>query len=377
MMDDVVMSNTLLRTLNHKRVFRLLYNEGSLTQADIKEKSGLSGPTVAQCIQSFRQSGVFIDGEELASSGGRKPRMIAFNYDYRYSVGLEIRKHHVDICILNLKGDVIYFESFRLNFELNEEYLDSVNTLVEKVIKEHVDREMVLGIGIAFPGEVSLDRQMITRSTLLNIRQSVSLASIQKHFDLPLILEYGPNAAAFGSTFINDNQNDLIYIVITNDGLGGSVIYDNKIYRGKNGKAAAFGHFAIRSNKDNSIQSWSYLCAITTLTQDEDGDYKSFFKDIDTNKEKQNRLNDYLTYMAQGIASVKHAYDADIVIGGKIVPYLQPYLNQIKEYVFEFKSIDENDNFNISLDAHTSSPMAYGAALMIISQYFDKEEEQI
>lgn len=115
-------SNMSVRRINRVRVLKLLFHSGSLTQMEIKNQLGLSGPTVTQALQFFTDLGLLREGDEMPSSGGRKPRLIEFCYDAFYSVGVEIRHHHVDIQVINLRGNVVVGKVYRLVFENTVDY---------------------------------------------------------------------------------------------------------------------------------------------------------------------------------------------------------------------------------------------------------------
>ena len=71
-------SNASVRIINRGRVLRLLFQEGSMTQLEIKNRLNLSGPTVTQILQFFKEAGLLREGDEIPSSGGRKPRPFEF-----------------------------------------------------------------------------------------------------------------------------------------------------------------------------------------------------------------------------------------------------------------------------------------------------------
>ena len=372
---DINLGNTSsLRLLNLYKVVSLLYQAGSMTQAQIKTESGLSGPTVIQCIQHFKEKGAFYEGKALASSGGRKPTLICFDYNYRYAVGVEIRRHHVDISIMNLKGECIATRTERLIFEQSREHLQAIGRIIDELIAQNVDPKKVLGIMVAFPGEVSLDRSEITRSTIFGMH-SVNLDRFKKEFRYPIMIENGANAAGFGAVFKDKNLADTVYIVVTDNGIAGSVVINKKVYRGNSGKAGAFGHIQLDSNgrqcSCGQKGCWSVCCSVASLTGDEDTNLKDFFARVDNHDEEAvNALDQYIKYMAQGIACAHLAFDTDVMIGGKIVPYLEKYQDQLRKAVFEY-SVLKDESFNINLDLTSNSPMSEGAALMIVADYME------
>lgn len=363
-----------LRLLNLSRILNLVYSAGSLTQAKIKERSNLSGPTVIQCIQYYKEKGIFYEGKALASSGGRKPTLICFNYNYRYAVGVEIRRHHIDVSIINLKGECIAFKTEKIVFEQSNEYVKKISNLVDKMIEENIESDKVLGISIAFPGEISLDGNEITRATIFGMH-NVKLKNFKKGFKYPVEVEYGPNAAGFGAVFKDKELTDVVYVVVTDNGIAGSVVINKKLYRGKSGKAAAFGHIQLDPNGKlcscGRKGCFTALCSTAVLTDDEEITLKDFFDKVENgDKKARATLDTYLDNMAQGLADVHLAFDSDVIIGGKIVPYLEKYKEELEERVFDYPVLKDED-FDIRFDVSSSSPMSEGAAIMRIANYLE------
>ncbi len=363
---------TSLKKINMQKIFTLLYEEGSLSQTDIRKMSGLSGPTVSACLQYFKKNEVFIDGVVLASSGGRKPREIAFNYDLRYAIGVEIGMNHADVRILNMKGDLISRNRFRLRFRHDDAYWQQLAGKVEEEISTHIDRQRVLGVGIAFPGEVSLDGQSIKRATIFGLRD-IKVADIQKNFALPIKVEYGPNAAGFGLAYRHPDIRACVYLVITNNGVAGALIHDRQILRGKSGEAGAFGHIMLDEPGKQcfygSDSTWSNFCAVSQLTQQEDPDLPAFFQALDNGDVTAARAwKDYVKYMARGLSIVKLSFDTDIIIAGHIAPYLQEHYDELREAVSQFPAF-RDEQVDLVIDTSSSSPMAEGAAMLLISEY--------
>lgn len=363
-----------LRLLNLSRILNLVYSAGSLTQAKIKERSNLSGPTVIQCIQYYKEKGIFYEGKALASSGGRKPTLICFNYNYRYAVGVEIRRHHIDVSIINLKGECIAFKTEKIVFEQSNDYVRKISNLVDKMIEENIESDKVLGISIAFPGEISLDGNEITRATIFDMH-NVKLKNFKKGFKYPVEVEYGPNAAGFGAVFKDKELTDAVYVVVTDNGIAGSVVINKKLYRGKSGKAAAFGHIQLDPNGKlcscGRKGCFSALCSTASLTNNEEITIKEFFEKVDNGDAKaKETLDIYLDNMAQGLADVHLAFDSDIIIGGKIVPYLEKYKKELEGRVFDYPVLKDED-FDIRFDFSSSSPMSEGAAIMRIANYLE------
>lgn len=375
---EQAVSNMSVRRINRVRVLKLLFRAGSLTQMDIKNQLGLSGPTVTQALQFFTGLGLLREGDEMPSSGGRRPRLIEFCYDAFYSAGVEIRHHHVDIQVIDLRGTVVVEKVYRLVFENTAEYWRQVNALIKQTVAAAPVTRPLLGVGIAFPGEISVSKNMVSRSTVLACR-NIPLNIARENVENVLSVEYGASAAGFGVVWREPSLQNAVYIVVTNSGVAGSVIVDNRIYRGTSNKPGAFGHIVLDPNGlpcfCGGRGCWSAYCSLRNLTQSEEPDLEQFFRELQAgSREHIRRWEDYLNRFAQALANISLSFDTGIVIGGKLAPWLEPYMEDLKRRVADYPVLSEEE-LSIRTDTASLSPIAEGVALTLVSSFLDDNLE--
>lgn len=375
---EQAVSNMSVRRINRVRVLKLLFRAGSLTQMDIKNQLGLSGPTVTQALQFFTGLGLLREGDEMPSSGGRRPRLIEFRYDAFYSAGVEIRHHHVDIQVIDLRGTVVVGKVYRLVFENTVEYWQRVNALIKQTVAAAPVPRPLLGVGIAFPGEISVSKNMVSRSTVLACR-NIPLNIARENVENVLSVEYGASAAGFGVVWREPSLQNAVYIVVTNSGVAGSVIVDNRIYRGTSNKPGAFGHIVLDPNGlpcfCGGRGCWSAYCSLRNLTQSEEPDLERFFTELRAGSQAHiRRWEDYLNRFAQALANISLSFDTGIVIGGKLAPWLEPYMEDLKRRVADYPVLSEEE-LSIRTDTASLSPIAEGVALTLVSSFLDDNLE--
>lgn len=371
-------NNMSVRVINRVRVLQLLFEEGSMTQLDIKNRLRLSGPTVTQTLQFFREAGLFKEGEEIESSGGRKPHPVEFCYDAFHVAGVEIRRHHVDIRIIDLKGNLAVGKVLRLDFENTASYWQEVNRRVHELQSSCKKIRRMLGVGIAFPGEISPAGDTVSRSTVLGVK-NLPLNLIEENFDYLVHVEYGANAAGFGTVWRTPKLQNAVYIIVTDNGVAGSVILDDKIYHGQSGRPGAFGHIVLNPDGKQCFCGgrgcWSAYCSLANLTGKEDPDLQTFFQALKAGDPSCcARWKEYLDHFAQALANIRLSFDTDIIIGGKLAPYLEPWVEELKRLVSEYPALAE-DPLEVRLDTESESPMADGAALMLVASFLNNTLE--
>lgn len=106
----------------------------------------------------------------------------------------------------------------------------------------------IRGIGIGSPGAINWERTTVTRPPNLPGWESVNLTSLLREQlgDVAVILENDANVAGLGSAFHGAGRSVDSFIMVTlGTGVGGAIIYNNKIFRGSTGGAAEIGHMTI------------------------------------------------------------------------------------------------------------------------------------
>lgn len=104
------------------------------------------------------------------------------------------------------------------------------------------------GIGIGSPGAIDWERTTVSQPPNLPGWQTVNMkAALQDAFGaVPVVVENDANVAGLGSAYYGAGQPHDSFVMITlGTGVGGAIIYQNKIFRGSTGAAGEIGHMTI------------------------------------------------------------------------------------------------------------------------------------
>ena len=107
----------------------------------------------------------------------------------------------------------------------------------------------VAGVGIGAPGAVNWERTTVNNPPNLDGWDVVNLSQALKvrlGTDIPIIVENDANVAGLGSAHYGAGiPYDSFILVTLGTGVGGVIIYQNKIFRGSTGGAGEIGHMTI------------------------------------------------------------------------------------------------------------------------------------
>lgn len=129
-----------------------------------------------------------------------------------------------------------------------EAVLDAIAALVAHLADE-LDRP-ISGVGIGSPGTINWARTTVGHPPNLPGWTSINVVdAIRERLDRPhllVIVENDANVAGLGSAFFGAGRDFDSFIMVTlGTGVGGAIIYRNRIFRGTTGGAGEIGHMTI------------------------------------------------------------------------------------------------------------------------------------
>src|SRR5258708_32471829 len=90
-----------IRSRHRRLVLDLLRENGSLSQADIARKTGLSRTTISTLVSELRAMGLIVEAAperaRATAQGGRPPTMIAIDNSAGAAVGIAFGRRHVRV----------------------------------------------------------------------------------------------------------------------------------------------------------------------------------------------------------------------------------------------------------------------------------------
>lgn len=370
---------------NKKRIIKLLSKERELTKLDISRKLDISVPTVTTIVGELIEDGIVLEAGMATSTGGRKPVIIKFLPDSRYSIGVDLGKDFVRAVLTNLDSKIIEDRRKEL-FSINEtEVLENIKKLLEELLKDYCGlHDKILGIGFSLPGTVNekdLKLEVATNFKLKNI----SFNNFSEVFNLPIYLENEANAGALAESQLGSAKelNNLIYVSVT-EGIGAGIIINHDMYKGKGMRAGEVGHMTINKNgrlcncgKKGCWETYASISAvINDYNKDTDiriGTFEELIEKYKDNEEKAvNIIEQYIKDLSEGIQNLIFIFNPDyIIIGGDISNFSHVFQEKITSRIFEKNEFYSEGDVNIIFSLLGKDSNILGAALIPILENFN------
>lgn len=220
--------------------------------------------------------------------------------------------------IINEKGEILTeVEKHHTPKTFNE-----IKALFEEIISKY-EKEVDV-IAFATCGAVNNSNDGILGSTG-NIAKEYPTMDFKSLSKKPVFVENDANAAAWAEHVIGSSKGMPYSVMLTlGTGVGGGIILDNKLYKGKNGAAGEM-HFKMRTDKHRKCTCGSYDCfeayasgtGLKKTAEEISGDPDITTYDVIENKDRpmmKKILEKWQNDILEGIIGLANIFDPDVVV---------------------------------------------------------------
>ncbi len=238
----------LVRRLNTALILEHLRKAGRLSRAALSASTGLNRSTVSSIISELLEASLVRETDEQASTGGRPGLLVEINPAGGAAIGVELGVDVLSVILTDFVAGVLWRERIASDpTEAQAVILERVESLVQQAIDLAANEGLKLrGIGLGVPGLVDLHEGRLIFAPNLHWHDVPLRARWMQKFAVPVFVENEANAAALGEYYFGNTHtaHHLIYLS-ANVGLGGGIIIDGRLFRGKGGYGGEIGHMMI------------------------------------------------------------------------------------------------------------------------------------
>ncbi len=366
------------RRLTRNRMYRYIYDaESPVSKQSIATVLGYSLPTVHQNIAELLEAGLIMPGEMLKSTGGRPAIGYIANSALKTAIGISLTDNHISLLASDLKRNELGYKRIR-RVSKNPDFGEEVKAALLDFMQENqLDEKKLLGVGITVPGIIDHETDRIVLSPTLNSK-NFSLKPVIEAIPYPVFIENDSTSGGLAewlSLPMKERRRNFIYLFLEN-GIGGAIFIDGKPYGGINNRSAEFGHMTIvpdgRSCSCGKKGCLEAYCGGFRFSRDIGVSAEEFFEGLrGGNQEYEALWEDVLCHLAIAINNLRMAYDCDIILGGFVCSYLEPYMEHLKELVTKRNTFEEPADY-VKLGKYPNRAGMMGVAWHFTDQFISK-----
>jgi glucokinase len=158
------------------------------------------------------------------------------------TVGIDVGGTKVLAAVVDPAGTVVAVERRPTDGHDVRAVEDTIVDLVQSFARGYD----VAAVGIGAAGFVDVTRTVVMFSPHLDWRREPIRARVAERVRLPVVVDNDANAAALAECRFGAGRGHRYVLCVTlGTGIGGSLVLDQRVYRGANGMAGEFGHMQV------------------------------------------------------------------------------------------------------------------------------------
>lgn len=220
-----------------------------LSRVEIAEQTGLSAQTVSNVSRRLLDEGVIREaGQRILGVG--KPRVILqLDPSGGYAIGVHLDPSVVTYVLLDLDGRVVAHSATSTPSDVAPALIvEAMRESIDRIIADAgVERAKILGVGIAAPGPLDLDRGVVLDPPLLEGWHGVALrAALAEATGLMVLLEKDVTAATIAELWVGAaHERDDFMFFYYGTGVGLGLAIGHEAVRGATSNAGDAGHIIV------------------------------------------------------------------------------------------------------------------------------------
>ena len=367
------------RRLTRNKMYRFIYDSRSpVSKQQLANEMGYSLPTVQQNIAELLSAGLIRPGEIQKLTGGRPAVGYTVEDRVRFSVGISVSSANLRMLVTNIMQEELAYKTVRIQAfqegRIGRQIADELDIFLKE---QEIPEDRILGVGLTFPGVVDRERDTIVLSPTLRMK-NISLSALREPIPFPVYIENDSTSggvAEWRGLTQEERTEDFVYLFLEN-GIGGAVFIDGHAYHGSERRSAEFGHMCVQPEgrlcncgKKGCLEAY---CSAYRFTRDLGITVEEFFEGLKQgNRDYEALWSEVLGYLAIAINNLRMAFDCNVILGGFVSAFLEPYLPLLREKVAALNPF-ESDGSYVRLGRYPTKAGMMGVAWHFTKQFIDR-----
>ncbi|MCF0175202.1 MAG: ROK family transcriptional regulator [Bacteroidales bacterium] len=217
--------------------------------AEISQKLDISVPTATKIIGELINDGYITDMGKHVHSSGRRPVIYGLNPNAGFFIGIEVKRHGIDVAVSNFKGKILdYVESLPVEVKNTEEsFREMCSVILSHLRRKGIDHAKIQSYNFSFTGRVNKETGYSFSYFLGEDKPAAALlAAILK---CTVYIDNDSRAMTYGEYVagVANREQNMLFLNCS-WGVGMGMVLDGQLYYGRSGYSGEVGHFPILDN---------------------------------------------------------------------------------------------------------------------------------
>lgn len=331
--DEALDTQASVRRANLRRALQLVFrSSGTQTRAGIARATGLTAATASSLVAELIDSRLVVEGEQAASTGGKRATTLSIDAAHHLIVVLVIQPTSARLALVALDGSELETRAMSYAVDGRDRALD---VAMSAVAEEFGDR--LLTAAVQIPG--TTDGRSVLESVQLGWKGVPLAARFEELLGAPVLLVNDVDAEAVAEAGMDEAPSGYRLFIHIGGGVGAAVTLDGELAPGPRNRAGEIGHVQVvfgdaardcRCGRRGCLES---AAALNAMLGDafsdalDSGAVRELIVGID-----EARLEEGARALARAVKLISALLDpAEVVIGGPAVELGPRFLDLVRE----------------------------------------------
>ena len=369
-------------------LLRLIRTGRARSRSELVTLTGASRSTVSARVEQLIASRLVHETGAGDSTGGRPPKLLAFNHSAGVVVAVDTGATSVDVAITDLGAQILSSRGHEMDIgEGPERVLAEVNRLaLEQLAELGKAPADVRAVGIGVPGPVEFATGRPIHPPIMPGWHGYPVPAAFERFACPVYVDNDVNVMAAGELGSRGGGDENFLLVKVGTGIGCGIVVEGRVYRGTQGCAGDIGHIHVpderhvvcRCGNDNCLEAFAGGSALARDAAELGLPVKEPRDLVELALRGDPRAQDLVRNAGRRIGGVLAALvnffnPSRIVLAGGVAHAGAPLLAGIREVVYRRSLPLAARSLDVVVSEHGDLDGRLGAAIMAIEAQFAEE----
>ena len=389
------MSRPVATTLASSRglVLDLVRFRGPISRVEIADLTGLTQGTISNVVRVLLAENLVQETGARKYTGGQPRVMLTLNPRSRFSVGVQLDADWIVVVVVDAAGSVIARARVRgARSSTPQDVVLAVAHQVDILLRATgIDRQLVVGLGVAAPGILDLQAgTILTARTLESWRDFPVRQALQDATDLQVHLDSDATAAAVGEFWGGGLEGSRAHCTVyMGASIGVGIVIEGSVYRGASSNTGPLGYLRLPGRPGTQRMTLEELAGPRAVAEraraeiaggrgssvqlSPDGDPFADFAAVANAAVLGDQLSDELIkesaeHLAAAVTTVVNLLDADslVLAGPSFTTAGSIYLTIVRRHVEADFVAQARHGVSVELSINVADAGAVGAAALVL-----------
>ncbi|HCX84838.1 MAG TPA: sugar kinase [Micrococcales bacterium] len=366
---------------------------GRVSRAELAEVTGLTQATISNVVRGLLEEDLLVETGERVYTGGKPRVLLTLNSTALCALGVQLGADWVGVALVDAAGTLLArTRVLGARTGTPREVLEDVTrATTDLLVTAGLDADRVVGLGVASPGLLDVDRGLILRSRSLPDWRGFPLrAELERLTGFPVLLDNDATAAAIGEYWGGGSADAVAHCTVhLAASLGTGIVLGGAVYRGASSNTGAIGHLTV--GEDGQRRTIEELVAprgvaeraralvaegaTTSIVLSGDEDWYRDYQAVATaavhgDETAQRLLETSADHLSDAVLAIANVLDLDSVVlsGPAFAVAGTIYLRHLRRRLAaEFFAADRHP-LRVRLSAQVADAAAVGAASLVLQR---------